>query len=272
MRIAKTIADLRLPRDKRIGFVPTMGALHEGHLQLMRRSHEESDLSVISIFVNPLQFGPNEDFSRYPRDLDADAEMAQSAGVDVVFAPEVSEVYPNRESTTISVPEVTGRWEGEHRPGHFDGVATVVAKLFHIVQPQIAFFGRKDFQQCMVIRRMIEDLNMPVELSIEPTVREKDGLAMSSRNRYLSEKDRETAAQIYRILNLIREEVLKGSVVQSELEAGREILEHHGFDIDYLAYVDNASLAPLSELAKESTLIIAARLGKTRLIDNVAVA
>ncbi len=272
MRIAKAIADLQLPRDKRIGFVPTMGALHEGHLQLMRRAREESDLSVISIFVNPLQFGPSEDFSRYPRDLDADAEMARSVGVDVVFAPEVSEVYPNQESTTISVPEVTTRWEGEHRPGHFDGVATVVAKLFHIIQPQIAFFGRKDFQQCMVIRRMIEDLNMPIELSVEPTVREKDGLAMSSRNRYLSEKDREIAPHIFRTLNLIREGILNGNTPQPELDAGRRSLEHQGFAIDYLAYVEDATLRPLQELAKNSTLLIATKLGKTRLIDNVLVA
>lgn len=249
-----------------------MGALHEGHLQLMRKSREVTDLTVASIFVNPLQFGPNEDFDKYPRDLKSDAELAQSVGVDVVFAPDVGEIYPNRDTTTISVPGLTTRWEGEYRPGHFDGVATVVAKLFHIIQPHTVFFGRKDFQQCMVIRRMIEDLRMPVNLSIEPTVREVDGLAMSSRNRYLSKNSRAVASRIYQVLVLVRDNILSGAMVSTELESGQRLLKEVGFDIDYLAYVEDAYLETITELATDSTLIIAARLEKTRLIDNLAVA
>lgn len=271
MRIAKSISELNLPKDKKIGFVPTMGALHEGHLQLMRRSKEETDLTVISIFVNPLQFGPNEDFARYPRDLQTDAEMAESVGVDVVYAPEVSEIYPNKESTVVTVPEVTSRWEGAHRPGHFDGVSTVVAKLFNIVSPDVAFFGRKDFQQCMVIQRMIQDLNMRIKLSIEPTVRESDGLALSSRNRYLSASERSAAPQIFKTLSDMREEIIKENDVDQLLVAGKESLDKHGFVSDYLAYVSDLTLAPLNKFTSSSSLIFAGKLGSTRLIDNVAV-
>lgn len=272
MRIARTIADLQLPRDKTIGFVPTMGALHEGHLQLMRRSREESEISVISIFVNPLQFGPTEDFSRYPRDLDADAAMAESVGVDVVFAPDVSEIYPNQESAVVAVPEVTTLWEGAHRPGHFDGVSTVVAKLFNIVSPDIAFFGRKDFQQCMVIQRMIQDLNMRIRLSIERTVREADGLAMSSRNRYLNSEQRAIAPKIYETLSQIKNEIQTGGLAEISLKNGKEFLSSLGFAIDYLAYVADSTLAPISTLETSSTLLFAGKIGSTRLIDNVAVA
>lgn len=272
MRIARTISDLQLPRDKTIGFVPTMGALHNGHLQLMRRSREDCEVSVISIFVNPLQFGPNEDFSKYPRDLGADASMAESIGVDVLFAPDVREIYPNRESTIVAVPEVSAHWEGAYRPGHFDGVSTVVAKLFNIVAPDVAFFGRKDFQQCMVIQRMIQDLNMRIKLSVEPTVRESDGLAMSSRNRYLSQEEREVAPQIFATLNQIKEGIQAGVLVDNCLEEGKDALTDLGFNIDYLTYVSDFTLAPLSNLEMESTLLFAGRLGSTRLIDNVAVA
>lgn len=272
MRIARTISDLQLPSDKTIGFVPTMGALHEGHLQLMRRSREEAEISVISIFVNPLQFGPTEDFSRYPRDLHADAAMAESVGVDFVFAPDVSEIYPNQESTVVAVPEVTTLWEGAHRPGHFDGVSTVVAKLFNIVSPDTAFFGRKDFQQCMVIRRMVQDLNMRIHLSIEPTVREADGLAMSSRNRYLSQEQRAIAPKIFETLNLIKSEIKAGELPGKCLDDGNKLLSDLGFLIDYLAYVSDSTLAPLTNPESASTLIFAGKIGNTRLIDNVAVA
>jgi pantoate--beta-alanine ligase len=197
LRIVRNIADLHLDRDKRIGFVPTMGALHDGHASLMRAAAKETEVVVASIFVNPLQFGPKEDFARYPRDLDADAEIAAANGVDVLFAPDQSEIYPRKRMTTIVVPEVTTLWEGAHRPGHFEGVATVVAKLFNLVRANVAYFGRKDFQQCAVIRRMVLDLNIPIEISIQPTLREKDGLAMSSRNRYLSPDARNRAKDIY---------------------------------------------------------------------------
>lgn len=272
MRIARTISDLQLPRDKTIGFVPTMGALHDGHLQLMSRSREETEVSVISIFVNPLQFGPNEDFSRYPRDLDDDVEMAESVGVDVVFAPDVSEIYPNRESSVVVVPEVTSLWEGAHRPGHFDGVSTVVAKLFNIVGPDIAFIGRKDFQQCMVIQRMIQDLNMRVQLSIEPTVRESDGLAMSSRNRYLSQEQRAIAPKIFETLNQIKVDIHASNLAERSLANGKALLSKLGFVIDYLAYVADSTLAPISKLEAGSTLLFAGKIGTTRLIDNIAVA
>lgn len=271
MRIARSIAELDLPKDRSIGFVPTMGALHEGHLQLMRRSREEADVSVVSIFVNPLQFGPTEDFARYPRDLDADAEMAESVGVDVVYAPDFLEIYPNSESTIVSVPVVTRLWEGAHRPGHFDGVSTVVAKLFNIVSPDIAFFGRKDFQQCMVIQRMIQDLNMRIRLSIEPTVRESDGLAMSSRNRYLSASERAIASKIFETLSSVRNGLLSGEIVGDKLVEGEQFLTSLGFSIDYLAYVSNTTLAPLSKHDPNSSLIFAGKLGITRLIDNIAV-
>ncbi len=272
MRVVRKISELQIHSNSSIGFVPTMGALHDGHLQLMRRSKEETELSVISIFVNPLQFAPNEDYSRYPRPLENDLQLAESVGVDVVFVPEVSEIYPNSEpSTKICVPDVTDRWEGVHRPGHFDGVATVVAKLFHIVSPNIAFFGRKDFQQCMVIERMVRDLNIPVQISIEPTVREADGLAMSSRNRYLSPEERNVAPRIYQNLLKIRENICGGGNVENSLLDSRKALSESGIILDYLELVDNFSLAPLKQNSEGTSLIFAGKLGSTRLIDNIAV-
>lgn len=251
-----------------------MGAFHEGHLSLMREARPQCETLVVSLFVNPTQFGPNEDFSRYPRDEERDLRLAESAGVDVVFAPSIEEVYPRR-TTTVSVSEVTERWEGAIRPGHFDGVATVVCKLFNIVGPNFAVFGLKDLQQCAVIRRMTEDLNLPVRLEFCPTARESDGLAMSSRNAYLSQEGRERAPLIYRELrraNLeIRSNPKDSRRIENELAASRQILESQGFQVDYFALVGTETMLPLRVVEGPSSLIVAVRIGSTRLIDNIQI-
>lgn len=272
MRIVRDPKLLDLNRNESIGLVPTMGAFHDGHLQLMRRSIEDNRTTVVSLFVNPLQFGEGEDFSRYPRDESADAEMAKSVGVDVLFIPEVSAIYPNDRPTTIHVPVVTERWEGASRPGHFDGVSTVVAKLFNLVQPSVAYFGRKDFQQCAVVSRMVCDLNFPINLSVEPTIREPDGLALSSRNRFLSEENRRLAPAIFESLKECKRAILAED--NPAIASARAIakLESRRIAVDYFAYVDDESLELLSEKRQGSTLICAARLGSTRLIDNIEVA
>jgi len=269
--VVSKIADLKYPPNKTVGFVPTMGAFHEGHLNLMRRAVEGNDLTVVSLFVNPTQFGKNEDFSRYPRDLEKDASMAESAGVDILFAPDVREIYP-RETCTIHVPEVTELWEGAVRPGHFDGVATVVAKLFNIVRPDRAYFGQKDLQQCRVIARMMEDLNFGFELKIEPTTRESDGLAMSSRNVYLSGEERASAPLLYAELSRCAAnfaDISRTDIVRNELNLSREKLAANGFIVDYFELVDRDDLKPLSQNVGHGAIIVAAKLGRTRLIDNV---
>jgi pantoate--beta-alanine ligase len=268
LTIVKHIADLEHPTDLTTGFVPTMGAFHEGHLQLMRRAKEENDRCVVSLFVNPTQFGKNEDFSKYPRNLERDAELAASAGVDVLFTPTPEEVYP-RPSSIIHVPKVTERWEGEHRPGHFDGVATVVCKLFNMVRPTISYFGLKDLQQCMVVQRMTEDLNLPYALKFEPTVREPDGLAMSSRNAYLTEEHRAIAPMIYRELVRCREALVAGSDAAKELERSRQALKNAGFSVDYFELVELPEMNPVPACAAHCAIIVTARLGTTRLLDNI---
>jgi pantoate--beta-alanine ligase len=272
LKIVRTIGEMANPPGVRVGFVPTMGAFHEGHLQLMRRAREENDHVIVSIFVNPTQFGKNEDFTRYPRNLDRDAEMAASVGVDVVFAPEADEMYPGL-PTLIRVPELTERWEGASRPGHFDGVATVVLKLFNIVQADTAYFGQKDLQQCLVIRRMVRDLNVPIQLSFEPTVREDDGLAMSSRNIYLSPEERRIAPLLRHVLRTTEEGLAKVPADSPELTTvvaqGEASLQDAGFDIDYLALVDLADLQPANDPRRPTALVVAAKLGRTRLIDNL---
>ena len=272
MRIVRSVAEMASLPGTGVGFVPTMGAFHEGHLQLMRRAGDECERVVVSIFVNPTQFGKNEDFSRYPRNLERDVEMAESVGVDIVFAPEVSEIYRGS-PTLVHVPEVTDRWEGAARPGHFDGVATVVLKLFNIVRPEVAFFGQKDIQQCLVVRRMVRDLDVPIRLSFETTTRESDGLAMSSRNAYLSDEDRRTAPllgeTIHKVATTFSGVESGTSNVEDILAIAREELRGAGFDVDYLALVDLEALSPTTERHKPSAIIVAARLGRTRLIDNV---
>jgi pantoate--beta-alanine ligase len=266
--IVKRLAELEHPRDKTTGFVPTMGAFHEGHLNLMRKAKSENDRCVVSLFVNPTQFGKNEDFDKYPRDLERDAKLAESAGVDVLFAPNREEIYP-REGSTIHVPEVTSRWEGAARPGHFDGVATVVCKLFNIVRPTTSYFGLKDLQQCMVIQRMTEDLNLPYQLKFEPTVREDDGLAMSSRNVYLSAENRAVAGLIYSELRRSRSRVLARETIEEVLDSARSTLTQSGFIVDYFALVDLPLMAPADSMRVNQALIVAAKLGSTRLIDNI---
>lgn len=267
MRIVRRIADLELDRTGKVGLVPTMGAFHEGHVSLMRRARAECDTVVVSLFVNPTQFGPSEDFERYPRDEEGDAAMAGAAGVDIVFAPSVDEIYP-RKTTVVQVRGVATRWEGAHRPGHFDGVATIVCKLFNIVRPYIAYFGLKDFQQCAVVRQMVEDLNLPVRLSFEETVREADGLAMSSRNVYLSREHREIAPELYSQLSKVKQDIASDKPVQLATSEARRHLTSLGFDVEYFEAVDAATLEPLQVKTSDVRVIAAAKLGAVRLIDN----
>ena len=268
MRIVHRPDDLQdLPRP--LALVPTMGALHEGHLELVRRARSSAKTVVVSIFVNPTQFGPNEDFARYPRDLDRDAGLVESAGADVVYAPSVETMYPRGTMTTVKVPDVTSFYEGESRPGHFDGVATVVLKLFHQVRPDVAFFGRKDLQQCAVVRRMVEDLDVPVALAFVPTLREADGLAMSSRNAYLSAEERAVAPQLHRVLLKAAQEIKRGVEVRYVLIGARDELSNLGFDWQYLDLVSSKRFVHLAQPEEDAAIVVAARLGRTRLIDNV---
>ncbi len=274
--LRKQISDLR--RDgSTIGLVPTMGALHEGHLTLIRRAREVCDHVAVSIFVNPTQFGPNEDLDAYPRQMEADAAMLEAEGCAVLWAPDVEAMYPQGFASTISVTGVSEDLCGASRPGHFDGVATVVCKLFHQVQPDMAFFGEKDFQQLAVIRAMARDLDLtqPHVHSIigVPTVREADGLAMSSRNRYLSAADRTAAATLPRAMKAAIARFEGGEMAAPALADFESELLSAGFaSVDYAVLADSASLTPLSALGDESArLIVAARIGGTRLIDNMAV-
>ena len=245
-----------------------MGALHEGHIRLLEVARERCPFVTLSIFVNPLQFGPHEDLSRYPRPLERDLEIAERAGVAQVFVPSVEEMYPS-EPTTVHVPGVTERWEGERRPGHFDGVATVVARLFGIVGAGRAFFGWKDLQQCLTIAKMTRDLALPVTLDFIETVREGDGLARSSRNAYLSPEERAKAPELYAALRASESAIREARSVGETLERQRESLMSRGFDVDYLAYVDLDAMAPLTRYQSDSALVVAARIGTTRLIDNI---
>lgn len=275
MKIARTVEEVRALSAGRIGLVPTMGAFHEGHLSLMRAARPNCDTLITSLFVNPTQFGPNEDYTRYPRNEEQDAEMASNAGVDVLFAPDVETMYPDKPAS-IHVPGVSERWEGAIRPGHFDGVATIVCKLFNITKADIAYFGQKDYQQCAVIAKMVRDLNLDISLSFEPTVREANGLAMSSRNQYLSEAERANATTIFEMLTdasntFARTYPCNQTDIDRTLANAVSRLEAVGFQVDYFALVDRLTLEPLPLLAQEARLIAAARLGKVRLIDNIRV-
>ncbi len=275
----ETIHDLRAclapfrQAGKRIGFVPTMGALHEGHRSLMRVARRECEVLVASVFVNPTQFGPGEDFEQYPRPIDADLAACRDEGVDVVFIPSVAEMYPPGEVTRVSVARLTEGLCGRHRPGHFDGVTTVVAKLFNIVQPDRAYFGQKDAQQAVVIRRMVRDLTWPLEIVVCPTVREADGLAMSSRNAYLSPGERRQATSLHAALLWGKEQIQAGERRVMKLTAGmRGRVEAAGpCWIDYIELVDAETLEPLSTAAGACLLALAVRIGSTRLIDNMPV-
>lgn len=272
MKIVRTLAEWENPAGARVGFVPTMGALHEGHLALMRKAREENDYVAVSIFVNPTQFGKNEDFTKYPRNLDRDAEMAASVGVDAIFAPEAGDMYPGL-PTLIQVPGITELWEGASRPGHFDGVATVVLKLFNIVRADTAYFGQKDLQQCLVVRRMVRDLNVPIALRFLPTIREEDGLAMSSRNAYLSAEERSIAPLLHQVLQRAEASLVgissEKEKIAETLSVGESSLRAAGFEVDYLALVDLDDMKPTVAPHLPSALVVAAKLGRTRLIDNV---
>ncbi|NQT46615.1 MAG: pantoate--beta-alanine ligase [Candidatus Omnitrophica bacterium] len=259
-------------KGKRIGFIPTMGYLHEGHLSLMRRARQETDVVVISIFVNPKQFGPKEDYRRYPRNIKKDERLARLSGVDLIFYPSVSQVYPKGYLTHIDVEGVTEGLCGVFRPGHFRGVATVCCKLFNIVRPEIAYFGWKDAQQAIMIKRMVKDLNMDLAIKALPIVREADGLAMSSRNKRLSSRQRKDAAVLYKALSIARRLIREGqkSPVAITSKMGRMIKAKKGTRIDYISIVDEG-LAGVKRVKKGNMIALAVWFGKTRLIDNVIV-
>jgi pantoate--beta-alanine ligase len=275
MRVLSTIADLsqwRAAATPPVGFVPTMGYLHAGHLSLVSRARAENNSVVVSIFVNPTQFGPHEDFQHYPRDLDRDLGLLESAQVEVVFTPAVEEIYPAGASTMVEVESLSSILEGASRPGHFRGVATVVCKLLHLVQPTRAYFGEKDYQQLQVIRRMVHDLRMPVEVVGCPTIREPDALAMSSRNVYLSPPERQAAVALSRALFRAERLYTEGERDGAELQAaGRNMLAKEPLiRTDYVAIVHPHTLQPVVTLgAKGGVLCLAVWIGKTRLIDNI---
>lgn len=277
MEVVTTVQEMRqaVARARaagaRIGFVPTMGALHEGHGALVDASVAECDVTVVSIFVNPLQFGPAEDFHKYPRDLEADKAFCQARGVDFIFAPSEKEMYPEPPRAFVEVEELTAGLCGAFRPGHFRGVTTVVTKLFHIVMPDVAYFGQKDYQQLAVIRRMVDDLNFPVEIRGVPTVREADGLAMSSRNRYLNPEERRAATALYRGLT-----AAKALLEQGERNADRvrqrvreELVKEPLVREQYVEVVDADDLSQVSYIDGRVAVAVAAFVGTTRLIDNI---
>ncbi|WP_022888495.1 pantoate--beta-alanine ligase [Agromyces italicus] len=274
-RVVSTISELRgLLAERRAGgasvaLVPTMGALHDGHLALVRRARDLADLVVVSIFVNPLQFGPAEDLDRYPRTLDADVAALAALGVELVFAPSATEMYPDgRSSTSVVAGSVGGLYEGASRPGHFDGMLTVVAKLFNIVAPEFAVFGQKDAQQVFLVRRMVRDLDVPIAIDVVPTVREHDGLALSSRNRFLDEAARETALVLSEALGAAADSAGEGPA-EALAEAAAAFGDHDGAELDYFVIVDPETLLPVAGDATGPALaIVAARVGVTRLIDN----
>lgn len=276
----RTVADLRARVDgwrragQTVAFAPTMGALHEGHLSLVRLGREKADRVVASVFVNPTQFGPNEDFDRYPRDEAADAALLASAGCDLLYAPNVAEMYPDGFATRVTVSGVSEPMDGGARPGHFEGVATVVAKLLNQARPDLAIFGEKDFQQLQVIRRLARDLDLPVEILGAPIARDADGLALSSRNAYLSAEERPIAGMMNKVLADAAARLRAGDSVEKVEATGRAALERHGFQkIDYFEVRRASDLARPGDAPLEDELRIfaAAHLGRTRLIDNMAV-
>ena len=275
MKVISSIADLRaqlgsFPSSDSLGFVPTMGALHEGHLSLVRQSRQQCERTAVSIFVNPTQFAPNEDLTRYPRPLEADLALLEAEGVDVVFTPTADEIYPPECTTTVTPPAVSKYLEGEHRPEHFRGVATIVLKLFHLVQPDLAFFGQKDYQQSLVVRHLVRDLNLPVRIQVCPIVRDPDGLALSSRNVFLTDEQREVALSLHRTLQAAAQSiedgetdghVVKAQMTQTLIEAGVD-------EVDYALIAHADTLQTLDFLTGPLVLLVAAHVGSTRLIDN----
>jgi pantoate--beta-alanine ligase len=276
MNIYTTIDAMRAARQKgrSLGFVPTMGALHEGHLALVRAAKAQSDVVAASIFVNPLQFGPSEDLSKYPRTFERDCELLEKEGVELLFAPAVEEMYPERAITYVNVEGLSSKLDGNSRPGHFRGVSTVVSKLFHIVEPDLAFFGQKDAAQVAIIRRMVRDLNIPVEIVVCPIIREPDGLAMSSRNDYLDVRQRKSALVLYRSLLYVQNLFQQGERNAATLtEAGIKIFgEEPSVRLDYFEMVNPETLEPVGEITRGTLIAVAAYVGTTRLIDNLLLA
>jgi pantoate--beta-alanine ligase len=278
MRVVRTVAELReaLAPERRagrsIGFVPTMGYYHDGHLSLMRRAREENAVLVVSLFVNPAQFAPGEDFEAYPRDEERDLRLAESERVDVLFAPPVEEVYPGGFATTVSVGDLTETLEGDaaqRGPEHFEGMTTVVTKLFNMVGPDVAYFGQKDAQQALVVRKLVRDLDIPVRIEVCPTVRDRDGLALSSRNAYLGPEERERALALNRALRAAEAAVASGiRDAAAVVRAARDELDRAGVEPDYLALRSAADLSPVERVNGSTLLAVAARVGRARLIDN----
>jgi pantoate--beta-alanine ligase len=272
MKVIRTIAELRIvltdaPRP--VGLVPTMGFFHDGHLSLMHAAREDNATVVVSLFVNPTQFGPGEDLETYPRDEGRDLELAEQAGVDIVFAPPVEEVYQDGFATTVDVGVLTEPLDGAARPGHFKGVTTVVTKLFNMVGPDVAYFGQKDAQQALIIEKLVRDLNMPVRVHVCPTIREDDGLAMSSRNAYLTPAERERAVALSRALRAAEQTVADGQVdAAAVIAAARGELDEAGIDPEYLELRSASDLAPAERVNGSTLLAVAARVGRARLIDN----
>jgi pantoate--beta-alanine ligase len=260
-------------KRKTIGFVPTMGALHDGHLSLIRKARQENAKVVVSIFVNPIQFGPQEDYKRYPRNLKRDALLCQKEGTDVIFYPDIRQMYPHNYKTYVTVQDLSRALCGKFRPGHFQGVATVVAKLFNIVSPDSAYFGQKDAQQAIIIQKMVRDLNMPIKIKVMPTVREKNGLAMSSRNTYLKENERRDASGLYQALNLARNLIKHGKRDSLEIirKMKRLINSQKSASVQYISIVDLKDLKAVTKIKGKVLIALAVFIGKTRLIDNIVV-
>ncbi|OIP60274.1 MAG: pantoate--beta-alanine ligase [Nitrospirae bacterium CG2_30_41_42] len=273
-RIMQDTSKAHILHGRTIGFVPTMGALHEGHLSLIRMAKQENDITVVSMFVNPIQFGPSEDFKQYPRDIDGDTEKLQREDVDIIFMPEISLMYPEGFLTYVNVEKISDRLCGAFRPGHFKGVATVVTKLLNIVKPAKAYFGQKDFQQAIVIKQLVRDLDMDIDIVICPTVRERDGLAMSSRNAYLSIRQREAATIIYKCLiealDMIKSGIIDAGYIKRIMQ-DRLLKEAAVSGLDYAGVYDPVTFAELSEIEGDALLAVAVKLGDTRLIDNMLV-
>ncbi|NOZ61594.1 MAG: pantoate--beta-alanine ligase [Calditrichaeota bacterium] len=279
MKIVKSIREMQQLSDelrcqgKKIGFVPTMGYLHEGHLSLLREAKKRCDVLVMSIFVNPTQFGPNEDFAQYPRNFERDSRLAEKEGCDVIFSPDTEEMYPENYLTSVEVEEITNILCGASRPGHFRGVTTVVAKLFNAVKPHVAVFGQKDAQQAVVIKRMTRDLNFDIDIIIAPIVREHDGLAMSSRNTYLSPEEREQALVLNRSLKMAEELILSGERDAETVKQKMKdmINEQPDAKIDYVEILHPETLEFQSKIKSDVLIALAVKIGKTRLIDNLVV-
>lgn len=279
MEVAKTIEEIKSivktarTEGKKIGFVPTMGALHIGHISLIEAAFKECNFVVVSIFVNPTQFGPGEDFEKYPRPLQADLKICQKAHVDVVFVPEPQQMYPTENLTWVNVEKLTEPLCGRFRPGHFRGVTTVCAKLFNIVAPDVAYFGQKDTQQAIVIKRMVADLNMPLEIVVCPTIREPSGLAVSSRNQYLTERQKKDAANIYQSLQTCRKLIEAGTTDARQIiaEMQKTLQRIPSAEIEYISIVDAETLESIEKISGKVLAAVAVRIGTTRLIDNILV-